>query len=61
VLHVGVAAGDDVSQGDVLVVLESMKMELQVVAPEGGTVERIAVAAGDRVARGQLLVALKAA
>jgi len=61
VLHVGVAAGDRVSQGDVLVVLESMKMELQVVAPERGTVEQIAVAAGDRVARGQLLVALKAA
>jgi acetyl-CoA/propionyl-CoA carboxylase, biotin carboxylase, biotin carboxyl carrier protein len=61
VLSVGVAAGDSVSQGDVLMVLESMKMELQVVAPEGGTVEEIAVAAGDRVARGQLLVAMKAA
>jgi len=61
VLHVGVKAGDSVSEGDVLVVLESMKMELQVVAPETGTVEEIAVAAGDRVTRGQLLVALKAA
>ncbi len=61
VLSVGVEAGDSVSQGDVLVTLESMKMELQVVAPEGGTVEQIAVAPGDRVTRGQLLVELKAA
>ncbi|MDX6688656.1 MAG: acetyl-CoA/propionyl-CoA carboxylase, biotin carboxylase, biotin carboxyl carrier protein [Solirubrobacteraceae bacterium] len=61
VLRVGVQAGDSVSEGDVLVVLESMKMELQVVATEGGTVEEIAVAAGDRVGRGQLLVAMKAA
>ncbi len=61
VLHVGVKAGDSVSQGDVLVVLESMKMELQVIAPEHGIVEQVAVAAGDRVARGQLLVALRTA
>lgn len=61
VLSVGVQTGDSVSRGDVLVVLESMKMELQVVAPEGGTVQQIAVAAGDRVTRGQLLLELKAA
>jgi acetyl-CoA/propionyl-CoA carboxylase biotin carboxyl carrier protein len=61
VLAVSVSAGDRVKQGDVLVVLESMKMELQVVAPERGTVQEIAVAAGDRVVRGQLLVAMKAA
>jgi biotin carboxyl carrier protein len=44
----------------VLVVLESMKMELQVVAPAAGTVERVAVAAGDRVAAGELLVVIGA-
>jgi acetyl-CoA/propionyl-CoA carboxylase biotin carboxyl carrier protein len=58
VLDVRVQAGDSVRAGDVLVVLESMKMELEVVAPEAGTVQRLAVAAGDRVSRGQMLVAI---
>jgi acetyl-CoA/propionyl-CoA carboxylase biotin carboxyl carrier protein len=61
VLLVHARAGDSVAAGDVLVVLESMKMELQVVAPAAGTVERVAVAAGERVASGQLLVELGAA
>ncbi|MEY2515121.1 MAG: acetyl-CoA/propionyl-CoA carboxylase, biotin carboxylase, biotin carboxyl carrier protein [bacterium] len=60
VLLVHAHAGDAVGAGDVLVVLESMKMELQVVAPAAGTVERVAVAAGDRVAAGQVLVVLGA-
>jgi acetyl-CoA/propionyl-CoA carboxylase, biotin carboxylase, biotin carboxyl carrier protein len=58
VLDVRVRAGDSVRAGDVLVVLESMKMELEVVAPEAGTVERLAVAEGDRVSGGQVLVAI---
>jgi acetyl/propionyl-CoA carboxylase alpha subunit len=61
VLDVRVRAGDSVRAGDVLVVLESMKMELEVVAPEAGTVERLSVVAGDRVSGGQLLVALERA
>jgi pyruvate/2-oxoglutarate dehydrogenase complex dihydrolipoamide acyltransferase (E2) component len=60
VLAVRVSDGDSVSAGDVLVVLESMKMELEVVAPADGTVERLAVQAGDRVSGGQALVAIGA-
>jgi acetyl-CoA/propionyl-CoA carboxylase biotin carboxyl carrier protein len=60
VLLVHVHAGVAVAADDVLVVLESMKMELQVVAPAAGTVERVAVAAGDRVAAGELLVVIGA-
>jgi acetyl-CoA/propionyl-CoA carboxylase, biotin carboxylase, biotin carboxyl carrier protein len=60
VLLVHARAGDRVDAGDVLVVLESMKMELQVVAPAAGTVEHVAVAAGDRVVAGQALVAIGA-
>ena len=59
VLLVHARDGDRVAVGDVLVVLESMKMELQVVAPASGTVAHVAVAPGDRVAGGQLLVELE--
>jgi acetyl-CoA/propionyl-CoA carboxylase biotin carboxyl carrier protein len=59
VLLVHARDGDSVAAGDVLVVLESMKMELQVVAPASGRVAHVVVAAGDRVAAGQLLVELE--
>jgi acetyl-CoA/propionyl-CoA carboxylase biotin carboxyl carrier protein len=58
VLLVNVADGDEVSEGDVLVVLESMKMELSIVAPRAGTVAGLELKAGDRVSLGQVLVAV---
>jgi acetyl-CoA/propionyl-CoA carboxylase biotin carboxyl carrier protein len=58
VLAVRVNAGDQVVEGDVLVVVESMKMELSIVAPQDATVREVRVAAGDRVAQGQSLVEL---
>jgi acetyl-CoA/propionyl-CoA carboxylase biotin carboxyl carrier protein len=61
VLLVPVAEGDAVNEGDVLVVLESMKMELSIVAPHAGTVTGLELQPGDRVAQGQPLVAVVAA
>jgi acetyl-CoA/propionyl-CoA carboxylase, biotin carboxylase, biotin carboxyl carrier protein len=58
VLLVPVANGDPVAAGDVLLVLESMKMELSITAPHDGTVEGLDLAPGDRVARRQPLVAV---
>jgi acetyl-CoA/propionyl-CoA carboxylase biotin carboxyl carrier protein len=61
VLLVHVADGDAVREGDVLVVLESMKMELSIAAPHDGVVDGLAVAPGDRVALRQPLLAVQEA
>ena len=58
VLMVEVGAGQAVAAGQVLLVLESMKMELPLVAPAAARVQRIAVRAGDTVGEGALLVEL---
>ena len=58
VLRIGVAAGDQVTPGDVLVVVEAMKMENEIVAHHPGTVEAVEVQPGDQVANGQALVRL---
>lgn len=50
--------GDTVASGDVLVILESMKMEMPVEAPEGGTVKEIRCKETDAVSEGQVLVVL---
>jgi acetyl-CoA/propionyl-CoA carboxylase biotin carboxyl carrier protein len=55
---VNVADGDRVAEGDVLIVLESMKMELSITAPCDGVVAGLALKAGDRVALKQPLVAV---
>lgn len=50
--------GDAVKKGDTVLVLEIMKMETPVVAPEDGTVASIDVAVGDAVEAGALLASL---
>ncbi len=60
VLTVGVAPGDAVTSGDVLVVVEAMKMENEIVAHGPGVVEAVDVGVGDQVARGQALLRLGA-
>ncbi|HWH96450.1 MAG TPA: biotin carboxylase N-terminal domain-containing protein [Baekduia sp.] len=55
---VNVANGDEVAEGDVLIVLESMKMELSITAPRNGVVAGLELSAGDRVALRQPLVAV---
>ena len=58
VLATEVAAGDEVAKGDLLVILEAMKMEHRIVAPRDGTVELVHVGVGDQVDNAQLLVTL---
>ena len=56
VWKIEVAEGDTVDDGDTLVILESMKMELPVEATAGGTVSTVAVSEGQAVQEGDLIV-----
>jgi acetyl-CoA/propionyl-CoA carboxylase, biotin carboxylase, biotin carboxyl carrier protein len=55
VLLVHAENGQDVEEGEVLVVIESMKMELSIAAPHAGTVQGLDVAPGDKVGLRQVL------
>ncbi|USZ72767.1 acetyl-CoA carboxylase biotin carboxylase subunit [Natronosalvus halobius] len=59
ILAVEVAEGDEVAAGDVVVVLEAMKMENDIVASTGGTVSQVAVEEGQSVDMGDTLVVLE--
>jgi acetyl-CoA carboxylase biotin carboxyl carrier protein len=52
------AEGDAVADGDTLVILESMKMEIPVLAETEGTLTRLAVAEGDVVQEGDLIAVI---
>jgi acetyl-CoA carboxylase biotin carboxyl carrier protein len=53
------AEGDSVADGDTLVILESMKMEIPVLAESSGTLARLAVAEGDVVQEGDLIAVIE--
>ena len=59
VLSVAVVAGDQVSAGDRLLVVEAMKMQNDVRAPRAGTIGRVAVAAGQTIELRDLLVEIE--
>lgn len=58
ILRICVSEGDSVAEGDVILVVEAMKMETEIKAPEAGTVQSILVTQGDKVQTGQTLVTL---
>ena len=58
VFKIEASVGTAVKKGDAVVIVEAMKMEIPVVAPEDGTVASIDVAVGDSVEAGALLATL---
>ncbi|WP_147269074.1 biotin/lipoyl-binding carrier protein [Sphaerisporangium album] len=60
VWKVVVAEGDSVSEGDTLVILESMKMEIPVLAEDSGVVTGLKVAEGDVIQEGDLIAVIEA-
>jgi glutaconyl-CoA decarboxylase len=61
IVEVHVKPGDRVAAGDILAILEAMKMRNEVTAPVAGTVDTVAVTPGTRVSQGDVLVVVKAA
>lgn len=58
ILRIEVEEGDEVAEGDVLLVVEAMKMETEIKSPKAGTVNAIEVAQGDKIVTGQTLVVI---
>jgi acetyl-CoA carboxylase biotin carboxyl carrier protein len=59
VWKIEVALGQKVAEGDTLLLIESMKMEIPVIAEKAGTVASILVAEGDGIVEGQSVVTLE--
>lgn len=58
ILDIRVSKGDRVKTGDVLIILEAMKMENEIVAPKDGIVKEVRVNVGDKVDRGSVLIVI---
>jgi biotin carboxyl carrier protein len=59
ILDIKVKAGDSVKSGQVLAILEAMKMENEIMAPSDGVVASVEVSVGASVNAGDVLVSLK--
>ena len=59
ILQIKVTEGQSVKAGDVLCILEAMKMENEIVAPQDGVIAKIHVAKGTKAATGDILISLK--
>ncbi|WP_347331928.1 pyruvate dehydrogenase complex dihydrolipoyllysine-residue acetyltransferase [Marinimicrobium locisalis] len=61
VIEICVKSGDEVSEGDSLIVLETDKASMEIPSPQGGTISSIALKEGDKVSQGDLIGKMKSA
>jgi len=59
IVKLKVSEGDEVSEGDVIAVLEAMKMQNDITSPVNGTVEKVLVSEGDSVSAGDPIMVIK--
>ncbi|HBI81339.1 MAG TPA: hypothetical protein DDY04_05235 [Bacteroidales bacterium] len=59
IIDVKVKPGQEVKQGDVMVILDAMKMYNRLIAPSSGKVKEVNVKPGDRVSKGFLIVSIE--
>ena len=59
IISVNVKVGDQISEGDILCLLESMKMENPILAPKGGTVAKLEVAVDQTVKAGDIIAVIE--
>lgn len=59
VLNLQINIGDKVKEGELILILDAMKMENEIAAPKSGTVKQISVAEGENVEKGQLLLIIE--
>jgi glutaconyl-CoA decarboxylase len=58
IMEIQVSVGARVKEGDVLLILEAMKMENEIMAPKGGVISRIPVTVGESVETGDTLIVI---
>lgn len=60
VWKIEMAGGDAVAEGAIIMILESMKMEIPIAAPGAGTLKELSVAEGDQIEEDQVLAIVSA-
>jgi biotin carboxyl carrier protein len=58
IVSINVSVGDSVNEGDILLILEAMKMENEILSPKSGTITAIQTAVGTNVNTGDILVSI---
>ncbi len=59
IMHIEVKEGQEVQEGDVLLILQAMKMNNKLTAPFAGKVKKISVTVGDKIPKGTLMIELE--
>ncbi|MGM9974344.1 MAG: biotin/lipoyl-containing protein [Clostridiaceae bacterium] len=59
IVDIRVAPGDKITSGQVMLILEAMKMENEIVAPRAGTIERVFVSKGQSVNAGDVMISIQ--